>query len=113
VASAEVPVSAIVEANFSVRSFGATGDGKTLDTPAINRAIAAVAAAGRGTLVFPAGTYICFTIYFHSNVNFHISLGCVILAADSPKPGETTGYNGANYNSAGPAQSWEAYRRQG
>ncbi len=47
------------EATFNVRTYGAIGDGKTVDTPAINRAIEAVAAAGGGTLVFPAGTYVC------------------------------------------------------
>lgn len=41
---------------FDVRSFGATGDGKTLDTPAINKAIAAAATAGGGTVFFPGGT---------------------------------------------------------
>ena len=48
------------EAVFNVRTYGAAGDGKTVDTPAINRAIEAVAAAGGGSLVSPAGTYMCF-----------------------------------------------------
>jgi polygalacturonase len=42
-------------APFNVRSFGAVADGKAVDTPAVNRAIAAVAAAGGGTVEFPAG----------------------------------------------------------
>ena len=33
---------------FNVRSFGATGDGKAVDTPAVNRAIAAAAAEEPG-----------------------------------------------------------------
>ena len=92
---------------YDVRRYGATGDGKTVDTPAINRAIEAVAAAGGGTLLFPAGTYVCFTIRLRSRVDLFLSRGCTILAADSPKPGETTGYNGGVYDSAGPAQPWE------
>ncbi len=98
---------------FNVRTFGVTGDGKTVDTPAINRAIEAVAAAGGGTLVFPAGTYLCFTIRLHSHVALYLAPGCVILAADSPKPEETTGYDGGVYDPAGPAQPWEKYQDYG
>jgi polygalacturonase len=98
---------------FNVRTYGAAGDGKTVDTPAINKAIEAVAAAGGGTLLFPAGTYVCFTIHLRSKVDLYLSRGCTILAADSPKPGETTGYNGGTYDAAGPAQPWEAYQDYG
>jgi polygalacturonase len=101
------------EGLFNVRSYGATGDGKTVDTPAINRAIEAVAAAGGGTLFFPAGTYLCFTIRLRSMVSLYLSQGCTILAADSPKPGETTGYNGGVYDPAGPAQPWEQFQDYG
>jgi len=89
--SAQPPAPAAAEALFNVRTFGATGDGKTVDTPAINKAIEAVAAAGGGTLLFPAGTYVCFTIRLKSNVDLYLSRGCTILAADSPQVGETTG----------------------
>ena len=82
-----------LDATSNVRTYGAAGDGKTLATSAVNRAIEAVAAVGRGTLIFPAGTYVCFTIRLKSNVDIFLSRGCTILAADSPKPGETTGYN--------------------
>lgn len=98
---------------FNVRTYGATGDGHTVDTPAINSAIEAVADAGGGTLLFPAGTYLCFTIRLRSQVDLYLSRGCTIVAADSPKPGETTGYHGGIYDPAGPAQSWEAYQDYG
>lgn len=42
---------------FDVRRYGAKGDGVTDDTAAINRAIDALTAAGRGVLFFPAGKY--------------------------------------------------------
>ncbi len=98
---------------FNVRTFGATGDGKTVDTPSINRAIDAVAAAGGGTLLFPAGTYVCFTIRLRSKVDLYLERGCTILAADSPKPGETTGYQGGVYDAAQPNTPWEPYQDYG
>ncbi|MGA7155925.1 MAG: glycoside hydrolase family 28 protein [Acidobacteriaceae bacterium] len=113
VAKAEVPVGSSAKVFYDVRDYGATGDGKTVDTPAINKAIAAVNAADGGTLVFPAGTYVCFTIRLMSRVEIFLSRGCVILAADSPRVGETTGYRGGTYDPAGPAQAWEAYQDYG
>ena len=113
VARAEAPAPAAGGALFNVRSYGATGDGKTIDTPAINRAIEAVAAAGGGTLLFPAGTYVCFTIHLRSKVDLYLAHGCTILAADSPKPGETTGYRGGTYDAAEPNAPWEPYQDYG
>lgn len=101
------------DAVFNVRTYGATGDGKTVDTPAINKAIEAIAAVGGGTLLFPAGTFLCFTIRLRSNVSLYLSQGCTILAADSPRSGETTGYNGGVYDPAGPEQPWEKYQDYG
>jgi polygalacturonase len=101
------------DATFNVRTFGATGDGTTVDTPAINQAIEAVANAGGGTLIFPAGTYLCFTIRLKSNVELYLSRGCTIQAADSPKRGETTGYNGGTYDAAEPNDPWTPYQDYG
>lgn len=98
---------------YNVRNFGATGDGKTVDTPAINKAIEAVAAAGGGTIYFPAGTYVCFTIRLKSQVDLYLSRGCTILAADSPKPGDATGYNGGTYDAAEPNDPWTPYQDYG
>src|SRR5690242_1121610 len=79
---------------FDIRTYGAVGDGKTVDSPAINKAIDTAAAAGGGTVFFPAGTWLSFSIRLKSNVHLHLSQGATLLAADSPKPGEATGYNG-------------------
>jgi polygalacturonase len=98
---------------FNVRTYGATGNGKTVDTAAINRAIDAVAAAGGGTLLFPAGTYLSFTIHLRSNVDLYLSQGCTILAADSPKAGESTGYNGGSYDAAEPNTPWDPFQDYG
>jgi polygalacturonase/lysophospholipase L1-like esterase len=67
---------------YDVRAFGAQGDGRTLDTEAINRAIEAAAAAGGGTVVFPAGTYPSFSIHLKSHVALYLGPGATLLAAD-------------------------------
>ena len=41
------------------------------------------------------------------------SQGATILAADSPKPGETTGYNGGTYDAPNPTTAWDAYQDYG
>jgi polygalacturonase len=98
---------------FDVRKFGATGDGKTLDTAAVNRTIETAAAAGGGVVVFPAGAYLCFSIHLKSHVHLHLLEGCSIVAADSPKPGDATGYNGGVYDAAEPRTTWDAYQDYG
>ena len=42
---------------FDVRDFGAKGDGRTNDAPAVDAAIEAAAGAGGGTVYLPAGIY--------------------------------------------------------
>lgn len=92
---------------FDVRAFGATGDGKTFDTPAINKAIEAAAAAGGGTVRFPAGTYLCYSIRLKSNIGLHLDQGCTILAADPPPAGQP-GYDPAE--NADSKEPWIAYQ---
>ena len=98
---------------FDVRTFGATGDGKTVDSPAINKAIEAAAAAGGGTVVFPGGNYVSFSIRLKSHVDLYLSQGCAIIAAESPLPNQTTGYMGGVYDAAEPDPAWESYQDWG
>jgi polygalacturonase len=98
---------------FDVRKYGATGDGKTLDTEAVNRAIEAAAATGGGVVVFPAGSYLCFSIHLKSQVHLLLEQGSAIVAADSPMPGDLTGYNGGVYDAAEPNTAWDAYQDYG
>src|SRR5262249_23751648 len=87
---------------FDVKSYGAKGDGKTLDTDAINTAIDAAAATGGGTVHFPAGVYLSFSIRLKSNIALYIDAGATILAAD---PAEVDGA----YDRREPKE-WDMYR---
>src|SRR5580700_7860836 len=51
---------------FDVKVYGARGNGITIDTPAINKAIAAANAGGGGTVRFPPGTYACYSIHLRA-----------------------------------------------
>ncbi|MGQ7946050.1 rhamnogalacturonidase [Flavobacterium sp. WC2509] len=82
------------ETIFNVKTFGATGDSKTLDTEAINKTIIAAVKAGGGTVYFPAGTYLSYSIRLQSHISLYLDQGATILAAspsgdigyDSPEP---------------------------
>jgi polygalacturonase len=67
---------------YNVRELGATGAGKMPDTEYINKAIDAAASAGGGTVFFPAGTYLSFSIHLKSNITLYLDQGATILAAD-------------------------------
>jgi polygalacturonase len=112
-ASTKSSGSAALQDVFDIRTYGAVGDGKTVDSPAINKAIEAAAAAGGGTVFFPAGTWLSFSIRLKSHVALYLAQGATLLAADSPLPGSTTGYNGGTYDAAEPNTAWDAYQDYG
>ena len=97
---------------LNVHSFGATGNGSTLDTPAINKAIETAAAAGGGMLYFPAGNYLCYSIRLKSNVSLYLDQGATIIAADTPLDGFPAG-SGKGYDEAEPKTAWDAYQDYG
>ena len=67
--------------DYNVRSFGAVGDGKSLDSPAINTAIESAFANGGGKIIVPAGIYLCGSIHLKSNIELHLLPGAIIKAA--------------------------------
>ncbi|MEO5682485.1 MAG: glycoside hydrolase family 28 protein [Chitinophagaceae bacterium] len=74
--------------NFiNIKEFGAIGDGKILDTKAINDAIDSASVKGGGTVFFPAGIYLSYSIHLKSNIALYLDQGCVLLAADSSDKG--------------------------
>jgi len=67
---------------FNVKQYGAVGNGKNLDSKAINLAIDAASAKGGGTVFLPAGSYLCGSIRLKSNISLYLDQGATIIAAD-------------------------------
>jgi polygalacturonase len=87
---------------FDVRSYGAIGDGAALDTDAINRAVEAAHQVGGGTIRFPAGNYLSFSIRLRSRITLQLDAGATLIAA-TPAPGFGA-YDAAEAN------EWDAYQ---
>ena len=62
----------IPSAEVNVRDFGAVGDGVTLDTQAIQRAIAYLHRQGGGRVIVPAGRYLTGSLALLSHINLHL-----------------------------------------
>jgi polygalacturonase len=65
---------------LNVRDFGAKGDGRTLDTKAIQKAIDTCGESG-GIVVLPAGTYLTGSIELRSNIELNIQAGTTVLGS--------------------------------
>ena len=67
---------------FDVRAAGAKGDGKTLDTAAIQKAIDDCGKAGGGIVQFTAGTYLSKPIVMRSHTTLQLAEGATLKATD-------------------------------
>ena len=65
----------------NVLDFGAVADGKTLNTEAVSRAVAALAEAGGGELYFPAGEYLSGSIELIDHLTIVLEQGAVLRAS--------------------------------
>lgn len=92
---------------YDVRDFGATGDGRSIDSDAINAAIVAAADAGGGTVRLPAGTYRSYSIRLRSGVRLHLEAGATLLAA-APGPG-IGGYDPPEPNAWGEVHGYQDF----
>lgn len=86
---------------ISIESCGAVGDGRTLNTAAIQRAVDACAAQGGGVVVIPRGCFVAGTVQLRSHVWMYWSRGAVLKGSGRledyrdngffhPELGETT-----------------------
>lgn len=69
-----------MEQKINVTDFGAVGDGKTLCTDAVNKAIRSLGDNG-GILYFPKGVYVCGTIFLESNLTFWVDREAVVCGS--------------------------------
>ncbi|HEX3356406.1 MAG TPA: glycoside hydrolase family 28 protein [Tepidisphaeraceae bacterium] len=67
---------------FDVKTTGATADGKTKDTAAIQKAIDQCAASGGGVVSLPAGAYLCGSLFLKSHVTLRIEKDALLQGSD-------------------------------
>jgi polygalacturonase len=70
---------------YNIRDYGAKGDGKTIDTAALQAAIDACTADGGGTVLVPAGVFQIGTVELKSNVTLHIAASGKLLGTADGK----------------------------
>ena len=66
---------------FNIKNYGARGIGISIDTKAINDAIADCVKNGGGTVYVPAGTFVTGSFQLFSNINLYLDAGAVLLAS--------------------------------
>jgi pectate lyase len=66
---------------YNIVDFGAVGDGVTLSTAAVQKAIDTCAEQGGGTVVVPSGRFLCGTIQLRSYVELHLTPAGRILSS--------------------------------
>jgi polygalacturonase len=69
---------------WNILGFGAAGDGRTLDTHALQSAIDACHQHGGGTVFIPAGNYLIGTIFFRDDISLYLESGAVLLGSQDP-----------------------------
>lgn len=69
---------------FRVQEFGAIGDGTTMNTTAIQKAVDACSASGGGWVCFSPGVYLSGTVFLRDNVRLLLEANAVLRG--SPRP---------------------------
>ncbi len=76
---------------FDVRRLGALGDGKILDTVAIQKALDDCGKSGGGIVRLAAGTYLSKPIFLRGDTMLQLDAGATLQATDEPKDFERAG----------------------
>jgi polygalacturonase len=76
-----LPVLAAADSTVDAIKAGVVGDGVTLNTASIQKAIDDCAGGGGGTIRFPAGRYLTGTIQIKSNVSLRFEEGATLLGS--------------------------------
>ena len=66
---------------YDIREFGATPDGTTLNTAAIQRAIDAYHEAGGGQVYCGPGAFVTGSLLLRSRVELHLTVGCRLVGS--------------------------------
>jgi len=67
---------------YRIEEFGVKGDGKTINTDAIQKAIDTCNENGGGKIIFSSGIFKTGTIKLKSNVQLHLEPGCKIVGSE-------------------------------
>ncbi len=68
---------------YNVQQYHIVGDGKTLNSVAVQSLIDECYAGGGGKIVFPKGRYVLSTVFLKSNVHIYLEEDAEILGAES------------------------------
>jgi len=77
------PLNELFNSVFSVKKFGAVGDGQSNDTRAIQETIDCSHNSGGGIVYFPPGTFLTGTLVLKDNVTLFLSSGSVLLGSSN------------------------------
>ena len=67
--------------DFNITKYGAIGDGETVNTTAIQKAIDNASEAGGGKVLVPAGQFVTGALFLKSNTELHLEKGARLLGS--------------------------------
>lgn len=72
------------DVSYSITDFGAVGDGQTLNTQAINKAIEVCSANGGGIVIVPKGIFLTGAVHLKNDVNLHLTDNATLKFSTNP-----------------------------